>query len=101
MQTLKDLLSQRATLDQQIEEATESNRQEGIAKVTEVMAAYGLTVTDLGGSRSQKTSSKSGKKVTAKYRNPETGESWSGRGLKPKWLQAALGKGKKIEDFAV
>ena len=37
------------------------------------------------------TSEGSGKKVAAKYRNPETGTTWSGRGITPKWL---LGKDK-------
>ena len=32
----------------------------------------------------------SGNKVAAKYRNASTGESWSGRGLQPRWLKAAL-----------
>jgi DNA-binding protein H-NS len=41
-----------------------------------------------------------GKKVAPKYRGPG-GETWSGRGLKPKWLAAALTGGKKIEDFLI
>ena len=34
-----------------------------------------------------------------KYRNPQTGETWSGRGKKPKWLEVELGRGRKLEDF--
>jgi DNA-binding protein H-NS len=41
-----------------------------------------------------------GKKVAPKYRGPG-GETWTGRGLKPKWLTAALADGKKIEDFLI
>ena len=37
--------------------------------------------------------------IKAKYRNPATGESWSGRGLQPKWIQVALADGKRLEDF--
>ena len=40
-------------------------------------------------------------RVAAKYRNPETGETWSGRGLQPKWLQIQIGRGKSVSDFAV
>ena len=40
-------------------------------------------------------------RVTAKYRNPETGETWSGRGLQPKWVQAAIASGKSLSDFAL
>src|ERR1700682_2293163 len=40
--------------------------------------------------------------VAAKYRNPENpSETWAGRGLKPRWLAAALKTGKKIEQFAI
>ena len=41
-----------------------------------------------------------GKKVAPKYRGPG-GETWTGRGLKPKWLAAALKDGKKLEDFLI
>jgi DNA-binding protein H-NS len=41
-----------------------------------------------------------GSKVAPKYRGPE-GETWSGRGLKPRWLQAALQGGKTLDDFRI
>jgi DNA-binding protein H-NS len=40
--------------------------------------------------------------VAPKYRNPENpAETWAGRGLKPRWLAAAIKDGKKLEDFAI
>jgi DNA-binding protein H-NS len=40
--------------------------------------------------------------VPPKYCNPENpAETWAGRGLKPRWLQAALKSGKKLEDFSI
>jgi len=41
-----------------------------------------------------------GKKVPPKYRSP-SGETWAGRGQRPKWLVAAMKKGKKIESFLI
>lgn len=41
-----------------------------------------------------------GKSVAPKYRGPG-GETWTGRGLKPKWLVAALETGSKMEDFLI
>jgi DNA-binding protein H-NS len=41
-----------------------------------------------------------GRKVAAKYKGAN-GETWSGRGLKPRWLTEALKSGKKIEDFLI
>lgn len=40
-------------------------------------------------------------RVPAKYRCPATGSSWSGRGIKPAWLRAALDAGRSLEDFLV
>jgi DNA-binding protein H-NS len=41
-------------------------------------------------------------KVAPKYRNPDNpGETWAGRGLKPRWLAAALKAGKKLEYFSI
>jgi DNA-binding protein H-NS len=40
--------------------------------------------------------------VAPKYRNPDNpSETWAGRGLKPRWLAAALKEGKKIENFTI
>jgi DNA-binding protein H-NS len=40
--------------------------------------------------------------VAAKYRNPDNpSETWAGRGLRPRWLAAAIKDGKKLEDFAI
>ena len=42
-----------------------------------------------------------GTKVAAKYRHPETGQTWSGRGILPKWMTEEIAKGRKREDFAI
>jgi DNA-binding protein H-NS len=40
--------------------------------------------------------------VAPKYRNPDNpAETWAGRGLKPRWMAAALKSGKKIDDFLI
>jgi DNA-binding protein H-NS len=41
-----------------------------------------------------------GKKVPPKYRGP-SGETWAGRGAKPRWLVAAIKRGKKLDDFLI
>ena len=41
-----------------------------------------------------------GRKVPPKYRGP-SGETWAGRGAKPRWLVAAIKGGKKLEDFLI
>jgi DNA-binding protein H-NS len=102
MPDLKDLIAQRAALDQQIAQAQRDARAQAIAQVKALMAEHGLTQADLAVTRSTQGKAKSaGTKVAAKYRNQATGETWSGRGLQPRWLKAALAGGKKLADFAV
>lgn len=42
-----------------------------------------------------------GQKVAPKFQHPKTGETWAGRGLKPRWLTAELDKGKSLESFRI
>jgi DNA-binding protein H-NS len=101
---LSELLAQKAALEQQIAEVQREQRSEAIGKVKSLMAEYGLTLTDLGTKTAVPSAKRAGGptgKVAAKYRNPATGDTWSGRGLKPKWLAAALAEGKSLVDFTI
>ena len=104
MASLQELIAQKEALEREIERTRNQDRSDAIAKVRALMDQYGLTVADL----SMKLSAKGGKpragkgnKVAAKYRNASTGETWSGRGLQPKWLKAALASGRKISEFTL
>ena len=48
----------------------------------------------------QRASSLRGVKVAPKYRGPD-GETWAGRGAKPRWLAALLKEGHSIEEFLI
>lgn len=41
------------------------------------------------------------KKPDVKFKDPQTGATWTGRGKTPKWMQAILSKGGNKDDFAV
>ncbi len=103
MATLAELIAQKEALEHQIEEVHTKGRTQAIEKIRALMLESNLTVADLGGKSTSKSAkpSDSTRKVAAKYRNASTGESWSGRGLQPRWLKSALASGKKIGDFAV
>ena len=68
------------------------------------MAAFGITIDDLNGggkTRVRKAgAAKSGNPAPAKYRGPN-GETWSGRGLMPRWLAALVAQGQSKESFAI
>ncbi len=101
MPSLQELLAKKEALDKEIEETQRRERNDAIAKVRALMSEYGLTVSDLGTKGPAKSKPQAGRKVAAKYRDAATGESWSGRGLQPKWLRAAIAAGRKLDDFAV
>lgn len=102
LMSLADLLKQKADLERQIASAQSESKAKAIADVRALMSQYGLTVADLiaPSRKAGKTEDAVRRPVAAKYKDDQ-GNSWTGRGLKPKWLTAALAAGKKIEDFAV
>jgi len=99
MASLQELLDRKASLEKEIESTRRKERTDAIAKVKALMSEYGLSASDLTGKGSAKSGGTKGTKVAVKYRNKATGDTWSGRGLQPKWLKAALASGRKIEEF--
>ena len=100
---LSELLAKKAELEQQIIDIQREERASAIEQVKSLMAQHGLTLADLGtrSATPPATKAKAGGKVPAKYRDPATGQTWSGRGLHPKWMKQALADGAKLTDFAI
>ena len=98
--SLSALLTQQAALDRAIQEVRAAHRAAAIAQVRQLMSQHGLTAADLA-PRPIGAPGQSGKKVLPKYRDPASGATWTGRGLRPKWLQAQLDAGKSVSDFAI
>jgi DNA-binding protein H-NS len=87
-------------------EAIKNREKPGIKQLKTVISRYRLTPADLklafNGAGNGRGSALRGKKLKPKYRNPANkSETWSGRGLRPKWLVPLLKHGKKLEDFAI
>jgi DNA-binding protein H-NS len=98
MTTLKDLIAQKEALEAQIAEQRRKELSEAIAQIRALVDAHDLSAEDIFGSPSRraKSTEKPANKVAAKYRDPISGKTWSGRGLAPKWLA-----GKNKENFAI
>ncbi len=123
MATYVELKQQAEDLMRQAEAARKSEIGAAIADIKAKMAAYGITLDDLGGkskaARGRKPNggkaaakaakpakatakpAKARKPVAVKYRNAETGETWTGRGKPPTWLKAQEAAGRKREEFLV
>jgi DNA-binding protein H-NS len=55
--------------------------------VQSLISEFGLTQADVfGGKKSREPSASKGKPVAAKYRDPSTGATWTGRGKAPRWI---------------
>ena len=78
-----------------LREQVDKRLQECRAELEKQLAAYNGQPRGKSGKSSLK-----GKKVPPKYRSP-SGETWAGRGARPKWMVEALKKGKKIESFLI
>ena len=85
MSSYSELLAQREQLDKQIKEAIAREKADGIAKAKVIIEQYKLTASDLFARRAGAKST--GGKVAPKYRNPATGETWTGRGQAPKGIE--------------
>jgi len=87
-QSYKELLAQREALELAIAQARQNEISSAVAKVRELVAEYGLTAQDIFPGRGSKSvSTKAVSKVAAKYRDPATGQTWTGRGKAPKWIE--------------
>lgn len=95
-QSYKDLLQQREALEQAIAAARQREISEAVSKVRELVAEFGLTANDIFPGRAGKVAGKPVSKVAPKYRDPATGQTWTGRGKAPKWID-----GKDRNSFAI
>jgi DNA-binding protein H-NS len=109
--TVGDLDKVIAAAEQQREAKRESAKNELRSEFKARAEALGLSLGDLvaGSSAAGRPSGKerssrkgpSASSPAAKYRNAETGETWSGRGRPPKWVTLAEQQGRSREELAI
>ena len=94
MASYKDLQSQIEKLQKQADQARDKEIASVVAQIRGLMAEYGIQPSDLGIASKRKR--KSGAPSAPKFANPQTGETWTGRGRAPKWIE-----GKDRSKFAI
>jgi DNA-binding protein H-NS len=122
MGNLIDIQSQIEKLQKQASDIRAKEFDKTVGDILAQMQAFGITLKDLqqamgkgragkGRGRAagtsaakkaaaRKRSAQAGSSVAAKYRGPN-GETWSGRGLMPKWLSALVAQGRTKQEFAI
>jgi DNA-binding protein H-NS len=83
MPTYQELLAQMAALQEQAEAARLAERETALTQVRELVETYALNEREVFGRRAATK-----RTVPPKYRNPKTGETWTGRGRAPTWIAA-------------
>ena len=97
-------LEELAALAENAQRALEDKRKESrkgvIAQIKELADSIGVTVSITDGEK--KVSGLRGSKVAPKYRNPHNyDQTWTGRGMKPRWLAELVQQGRHIDEFKV
>lgn len=96
--SLKELKDLQTQVSKAIATFEDRKKKEAIAELEEIARAKGYSWAELtGGTVVRKRAP-----ASAKYANPaDKSDTWSGRGRKPRWFEAALREGKRPEDLAV
>jgi DNA-binding protein H-NS len=71
-------------------------------KISAMVRAEGLAIEDVFGGSGRRGGGGVRRKVKPKYRNPaDPSQTWTGRGKRPRWFNAALSSGKKEKDLLI
>ena len=102
MNNLIEIQNQIEKLQQQAAEIRAQEFDKTVQEILAKMNAFGITLKDLDSvkGRTRKVAVTGAKPAAAKFRGPN-GETWSGRGLTPRWLSALLADGRTKEEFAI
>lgn len=96
MTTYQEYQAKIAELQNLAESARREELNNAKEKIAAIMREHGLSLADLAGAAKPAKVSKPRAPVPMKYRDSATGQTWTGRGRAPKWLE-----GKKKEDFLI
>ena len=94
--SLTELIAQKQAIDNQIAEATKSERKEALQTVKLLMLQFTITADEIY----KVTAAKTVNKVAPKWKDPVTGKEWTGRGRTPAFILEAKANG-TLESMAV
>lgn len=100
MSSYQEILNQIEALKQQAESVRKQEMAGAISQIREIMAKYGITPADLGMTGRGAGRAKAAASV-AKYRDPVSGKTWSGRGRRPSWVLDLERQGKSLDDLRI
>ena len=85
--SVDDLKKQEKAIHQAIFEKEKAEKAEVIKQIVEVFSRYNIPIEELVEALGGYKVKRRGVKASMKYRDPVTGETWSGRGKEPIWIR--------------
>ncbi|KVF25128.1 H-NS family nucleoid-associated regulatory protein [Burkholderia vietnamiensis] len=82
----EELLLRRARLDAEIAAVRSARQSEVIVQIVKLMHEYDITVEAIQMWIETEHGDKRRRRIRPRYWNPQTGETWSGRGKRPRWM---------------
>src|SRR5262245_52355853 len=98
--TVDALITARDIIDKLLTKRVPAARRELEKRLSALHGYFGAGSRTARKAKADGRSKLKGRKVPPKYRSKK-GETWSGRGMKPRWLTAAIKGGAKLDDFAI
>ncbi|MGD9804109.1 MAG: H-NS family nucleoid-associated regulatory protein [Hyphomicrobiaceae bacterium] len=99
--TYAQLAELRGRVDAAMEAAKAAEKGKLRTEMEAMAVKAGLSLSEVVGRRDRRPKA-TGSKVAPKYRNPQNPEeTWAGRGRQPRWVVAALKRGRKLESFLI
>jgi len=101
MPTYTELMAQAEELKRQADEIRKQEQTAGVAEIRRIMAEHGLTSGDLGFPQATATAKPRAVGGQAKYRDPASGLTWTGKGRVPAWAIAHKAAGRDLAELAI
>lgn len=96
--TLKELKSLQTQVAKAIATYEDRRKRDALAELEERARELGFSLSELTGSAATKRRAA----AAPKYANPDNpSDTWSGRGRKPRWFEAAIKAGKPADSMAI
>lgn len=103
MSQYKAILDQIEQLKRQAEDVRREEMAGAIAEIRRLMGEFGITMADLDDTRPSRTRTRARADSVgqARYRDPASGKTWTGRGRRPAWVVDLEAQGRSVEEYRI
>ena len=96
MNSIKNLLAERQRLDGLLDEARRLEKDHAVRQISELATLYGIDILEIAKALGHGPKKSGRADLPARFYDPITGRSWTGKGRTPWWLE-----GKPLDEYRV